>query len=192
LPWEYAVFPGKDFFSVEIAAPFAILHLKRGVKRTWGVNFCRARMIGSQEPSDMYSSWQGVRAAFNRAVEFGNLVIEADFSAFAFDVETAEFTVPGAPWTFSVRNRTGRRQDVRLDVNLVPQTGIGRDISATFSIESDADVGIPFGRFGKADEGALIKIALTDRQSGRRLFLGSVQSKDETPVIGNGRKSGTQ
>ncbi|MDO9542295.1 MAG: hypothetical protein Q7J98_08235 [Kiritimatiellia bacterium] len=182
LPWKYAVFLGDDFFSVEIAVPFAVLHLKPGVANTWGVNFCRARMIGGKEHSQKYSSWQRVRSAFNRADGFGDMIINANFSPFAFDVQTAAFAIPGAPWNFNVKNRTGEKRDVRLNVDIIPCAGLPRNINADFSIENNKEIQIPFGCFGKADYGALVKIALIERQSGQQLFFGTVQSKDETPV----------
>ena len=49
LPWRAKTFLGDDFFSIEMAIPFAILHLKPEAGKAWGVNFCRARQIGKQE-----------------------------------------------------------------------------------------------------------------------------------------------
>ena len=182
LPWRYAVLHGRDFFSVEIAIPFAILHLKPTSGKHWGVNFCRTRMISTAstpEPSQIYSSWQKTRF-FNRANTFGKMIIDADFSPYAFEVKTNEYTIPGEAWGVQVKNRTGEKQKIKLNIELTQQQGIKRNISIDLKLEKEEQINIPLGYFDMKDEGAIIKFTLSKQQDGKLLFAGGIQTIDAT------------
>ena len=187
LEWEAAVHLGADSFSVEIAVPFALLHLKPGAGTVWGVNFCRARQIGKQESAYMYSSWQPMRGSFLRPELFGTLSIDADFSRYCFGVAVPERCAPGQRCLVEVTNLSGREARVRLQVTLCPLGGVARSGQLTLRLGKGMTTVLDAGRCAPDDRGAEIRVAIEDAASGTLLFTGSTQTVDVTVEVRSGR-----
>jgi len=181
--WQARVFLGDDFFSIEAAAPFALLHPKPNAGRMWGVNFCRARQIGRKEPAYMYSSWQPMRGGFLFPEQWGTLHIDADLSRFCYAVVAPEVIRAGEPFHIKVTNLTGEASRVKLTVQLTPLEGKPRSEEATLSIDADESATLDCGVFSEADSGADIRVTIADAGSGERLFVGATQTIEETENV---------
>jgi len=73
--WEAAAVVGQSEWTAEMRIPLAALAAAAGRGRTWGANFCRARLAG--EPAK-YSTWSYVPGLqFGRPERFGSLVFAA-------------------------------------------------------------------------------------------------------------------
>ena len=180
LPWRAAVFLGEDFFSVEGAVPFALLHLKPDAGTVWGLNFCRARQIGKQEAAYMYSSWQPMQGSFLRPELFGRLQLDADLSRFRFAVTVPPDIRADERCLVGVTNQTGQPRHVVAAVTLKPAQALERQERATLRLASAATVVLDLGRFRQTDCGAEVRVCVTNADTGELLYIGATQTVDET------------
>jgi len=180
LPWQAKTFLGDDFFSIEMAIPFAILHLKPEAGKAWGVNFCRARQIGKRESAYMYSSWQPMRGSFLRPELFGTLHIDTDLSRFMYAVSVPEDLRSGQRCLVTIANLTGRPARVKAKVHVIPHQGEPRRGLATLHLAQAEGVKLDLGISRPKDMGAQLRVEIADAASGEQLFLGATQTIDET------------
>ena len=180
LPWQAKTFLGDDFFSIEMAISFPILHLKPEAGKAWGVNFCRARQIGKQESAYMYSSWQPMRGSFLRPDLFGTLHIDADLSRFMYAVSVPADLPTGERCLLAVTNLTGKPARIRVKTHITPQQGEPRRDLATLNLARAETVKLDLGISRPEDIGAQMRVEIVDAVSEEQLFLGATQTVDET------------
>ena len=180
LPWQAETCLEDDFFSIEMAIPFAILHLKPEAGKAWAVNFCRARQIGKQESAHMYSSWQPMRGSFLRPELFGTLHLDADLSRFMYVLSVPEDLRAGQRCLVTIANLTGRPVRIEAKAHIIPRQGEPRRDRATLNLARAETVKLDLGVSRPGDTGAQVRVEISDAASGEQLFLGATQTIDET------------
>ena len=182
LPWKSAVFLGDDFFSVEVAIPFDILHLFPGAEKDWSINLCRARMIsgGRDEP---FSSWSPVTTSFREPSTWGKLFIIENFSRYFYDLKTNVDIVTGIPWIATIKNLTGKDSMIEIDASLYRADG--KNISSKHStlIQVNELKTIKLGIFSKEDANAIMNISVKEKDTGKTVYRGAAQSIDVTKPV---------
>ncbi|MAE65851.1 MAG: hypothetical protein CMJ18_16395 [Phycisphaeraceae bacterium] len=167
-------------FVIEAAIPFAMLHLHPDAATTWGFNLNRVHDLYDErfDRNGFYSSWNSTAGeGFQTPEKFGDLVLEADFSPFYWNVALDHEPQPGDEEIAArVVNETGRD----FSGSIVLQVGKARH-EAKLAIKADAGVSIRFKhRVTIADSGARVRIGLAD-DDGRVRYMGGTQKEDRTP-----------
>lgn len=175
---ERAVHLGEDSFSMEIAIPFALLHLRPESGPTWALNLCRARLIeGRAEdigPDPVYSSWRPTPGGFRQPQRFGDLEIAADLARYRllvqprFDAGTARL---------GLANHTGAACDLLLETTV--GAGGPQSQPVTLAVGEAKEVPIP----GEPGDELRLDVTLRDRATQQLLYVGGTALKERGPAV---------
>lgn len=145
---------GADFWSCEVAIPFACLGLSPQVGSTWRVNVCREK----REPAELSSLAE--QGAFNLASRFVELSgVGVDFAPYCYDLGPPQTTttmrdgklelVLGVP----LRNLTGKAGPRLLDGWLVSPSGQVVSVGQTIDPAPGQSLTLPLGPFVLSEQG---------------------------------------
>jgi len=178
---DAAVKRGAASFSLEIAIPFAVLHLTPETKEVWGFNAARARFVERMKergPNSMYSIWANTGGAFNRPARFGDLEIRRDFSDFFYAVKVSDRLAQGAKSIpVTVHNQTGTPRSVAVTLRLQRLDGKELAWRRNTGLNQDESKRIEFPHdVGAVDAGAALVVEL--REGDRLVYLGGTSRRE--------------
>jgi hypothetical protein len=168
-----AVHLGTDSYSLELAIPFAALHLRPGSGQAWGINLCRTRVLeGGPDklgPDAVYSSWQPTPGGFRQPKNFGELQIGLEQARYWLGVEPR---FSGNQVRLAVTNHTGRPAELLLETDL----GQGQPATQplTLAAGQTQEMAVP----GKTGQDVRLDVALQDRTTRQALYLGGTALKE--------------
>ena len=174
-------------YVMELAFPFAMLHLEADTAKVWGFNANRVHdTYGSDTATqdDHLSSWNPVHGkGFLKPELFGDLEIDADLSRFYWDVAFASDPRPGArEIRVRIGNNTGAGFAGAMELVI---TRDGDDVSRyrdQVTLEAGQSGVASFAHaVGAADVEARYELSLRGADGGL-VYLGGTQKKDLTPA----------
>jgi hypothetical protein len=172
-------------FNIEMSFPLAMLHLQPDTAEVWGFNLNRVHDLYDErhDRNGFFSSWNSTQAmAFGTPELFGELVVNADFSRFYWEVDFVREPQAGdAKVQLLIKNKTGRKFSGRLTLDLVPPQGKTATYTKNVSLTPGQAETVSFKHFVSAEDvEAQYRIKITDQQ-GQVCYLGGTQKRDTTP-----------
>lgn len=164
--WSANTARGADFWSAEVAIPFATLGLSPGIGHTWGLNVCRERPADGE-----LSCWSQTGARFAVPSAFGALQVDADFRPFAFDLLVADWG-QGMLGSNAVRATVGnpgpQPRDVALSLAVTSADGRSRTCEASLPTLAPAAKRTTDLTYELSEEGRqYLMLAARERPGGR-------------------------
>ena len=172
---QSAVHFDTDRFSMECRVPFAFLHPRPNPDRTWGLNLCRSRVLEGRPGSDVpighvHSTWQNPGSEFRRPENFGDLRIDADLSAYRYEVSSR---FEHGKLQLRVENRTGAGRGLQLEARVGDmQTATTRRLDTSPAQPSDIELPVAGGS-------ASVDVMLRDVQTGDVRYIGGNQLTEQ-------------
>ncbi|MGE5532579.1 MAG: sugar-binding protein [Bacteroidota bacterium] len=114
--WTVKTARGADFWTAELAIPFANFGLSKSVGPQWAINICRERRASGE-----LSCWSQTGGKFSAPKSFGLVTIPADLKPFYVDLGVQDWgngIIGQNALQFTVRNpgASARKLDVKLEV----------------------------------------------------------------------------
>ncbi|MHB8994606.1 MAG: carbohydrate binding domain-containing protein [Armatimonadota bacterium] len=114
--WTVKTARGVDFWTAELAIPFANFGLSKSVGPEWAINICRERRASGE-----LSQWSQTGGKFSAPKSFGLVTIPADLTPFYVDLGVEDWgqgIIGLNALQFTLRNsgQAARKVDVRLEV----------------------------------------------------------------------------
>lgn len=181
LPWEYAVFLGDDFFSIEVAIPFSVLHLSGNSPKEWGMNLCRSILLESTVPTERYTSWNPCKGSFGNTNSFGILTLRnINLSQYQIEINAEKLGMTNIENTIWINDKSLKNRKLCLDCKITRINGGNRNISSILDFSDDKKIKFSLGVLHPDDEGALIELKIIDKNNGNIVYQGAIQTEDVT------------
>lgn len=119
--WTARAARGADFWSVEVAIPFANFGLSKSVGREWAINICRERAASGE-----LSQWSPTGGRFALPNGFGKVAIGADLTPFYLDLGVQDWgqgIIGDNSLQLTVRNPDAAMRKVNLKLELTGPDG---------------------------------------------------------------------
>lgn len=152
--WTVKTARGADFWSAEVAIPFATLGLSAASGPVWGLNLCRERPADGE-----LSCWSQTGSRFAVPSAFGDLRVDADLAPFALELTVTDWGqgMLGSNAVHAVvGNPSAAPRDLTLAVAVTSADGRSRTSTATLPALAAG---------GKAEASLTYEVAQQGRQS---------------------------
>ncbi len=150
--WTVKTARGADFWSAEVAIPFATLGLSPATGHTWGFNLCRERAADGE-----LSCWSQTGSRFAVPSAFGTIQVDADFGPFALGLLVTDWgqgLLGSNTLRATVSNPSARPRDIALALAATSSDGRSRTSEAALpalaaAATAQASVSYEVGREGR-------------------------------------------
>jgi hypothetical protein len=177
--WKSGVYKGDDFWSVELAIPFAVLNIEADTGKQWLFNVVRARKAGTKELSS-FSSLKGI-AKFDAPDKFSFLNgLDVNFKKFLFEVVGFDVLLKGEK--SSIKANIINNSDVagKIKINAMVLSDAGGDIEkSTVTTKPGSDHSVLLGNFD-LKKGGICTFYLTVKDDNGMLLRQMQMTKEIT------------